>query len=244
MAHYNSEKAIRSWDKILPNQEFNSNLYRAKDKPIEQSICETICDICNVGSPQDDFYIEQTDMFSIEEMASSPIVLHFMQWLIRSIGAKSVLEIGAFVGVSAMYFARALPADGKVVTIEKFEHFAEIARRNFVKNELSGKISLICADAGEALQEVVRESEFDFVFIDGNKEHYADYLDTVIDSVRPGGIVVIDDALFHGDVLNDKFETEKGKGVRAAIDRAKTLPGWDRAFLPISNGILLLRRLA
>lgn len=242
MAHYETEKTFKGWQKILPNQEFNSNLYRRTDRPIEASIYDTILDVCGIRPPQEEFEIEQTEMFTIEEMASSPITLSLLQWLIRSCGIRSVLEIGAFVGVSAMYFARALPEDGKVVTIEKFSHFAEIARRNFERNGLSDKIQLICADAAEALAEATSGRAFDLVFIDGNKERYADYMDAVMDAVNPGGIMVVDDALFHGDVFNEVFESEKGRGVRAALERAKNLSGWEKTFLPISNGMMLLRK--
>jgi len=242
MAHYTSTKNFKGWDKILPNQEFNSNLYKSEKEGIEKSIWDCINDTCGIIQPQEELSIIQTDMFSIEEMASSPLVLRFMQWLIRCVQAKSVLEIGAFVGVSAMYFARALPEDGMVTTIEKFDHFAEIAKENFKNNGLDNKISLICADAGDVLVDLAQNTIFDFVFIDGNKERYADYLRAVEGSVRPGGLIIIDDALFHGDVLNDAFETEKGRGVREALDLAKGLQGWDKIFLPISNGLLLLRR--
>ncbi|HAA93395.1 MAG TPA: hypothetical protein DCS82_02070 [Rhodospirillaceae bacterium] len=242
MAHYDTQKSFKAWQKILPNQEFNANLYRRDDVAIEQSIYTTILDTCNLRPPQKEFDIEATDMFTIEEMASSRITLSFLDWLIRVSRASTVLEIGTFVGVSALYFARALPQNGKVVTLEKFDHFAEIASRNFASNDLDHKIELICADAFDAIDGLVAQASFDIVFIDGNKERYEDYLVSVLDCVSSSGIIVIDDALFHGDVFNESIETEKGRGVRSAIDRAKSLDGWHKTFLPISNGMMLLQK--
>lgn len=242
MAHFQTEKSFQGWEKMLPNQAFNSNLYDDGDGPFEAAAYKKILEVCGIGAPQDKFDLEQTDMFTIEEMASSPIVLNLLQWILRLANSKSVLEIGSFVGVSAMYMASALPADGKVVTLEKFDHFAEIAQRNIDKNGLSDRIELICADALEVLPDVVRDRSFDFVFIDGNKERYADYLAAVKDSVSRGGIVVVDDALFHGDALNARPTTEKGGGVRDCLSVVAGMEDWERTLVPISNGILLVRK--
>jgi predicted O-methyltransferase YrrM len=242
MAHFATQKSFEGWEKMLPNQAFNSNLFSADDGPFEAAAYKKILEVCGIGAPQDVFQIEQTDMFTIEEMASSPIVLNLLQWILRLANTRSVLEIGSFVGVSAMYMASALPADGKVVTIEKFDHFAEIAQRNIDKNGLSDRIDLICADALEVLPELVEGRSFDFVFIDGNKERYADYLAAVKDSVSPGGIIVVDDALFHGDALNADPSTEKGGGVRDCLGVVAGMQDWHRTLVPISNGILLIRK--
>tara|TARA_R110002110_G_scaffold376568_2_gene586610 strand:- start:119353 stop:120075 length:723 start_codon:yes stop_codon:yes gene_type:complete len=231
---------MQGYEKILPNQAFNANLYANQDKPIEQSIYETVLDICDVRSPQDDFDLEVTEMHSVEEMASSPISLSFLQFLVSMRQARSILEIGTFVGVSALSMAKVMPADGRLVTVEKFDHFAGIAQRNFDNNGLADRIELVTGDAGDVLPDIVKDRQFDMVFIDGNKERYADYLAAVTGSISPGGIIVIDDALFHGDVLNTKFATEKGAGVRASLELAKSLKDWRRVLLPISNGMLLL----
>ncbi|MEP4379704.1 MAG: O-methyltransferase [Alphaproteobacteria bacterium] len=210
--------------------------------PIEQSIFDLILDVCDLRLPQDTFDLEVPDSQTIEEMASSPVALSFLQCLVTLRDARSILEIGTFIGVSGLYMAKTLPDDGHLVTIEKFDQFAAIARRNFERNGLSDKIELINGSADEVLPSLVADRKFDLVFIDGHKEAYAAYLDMVVDAVTPGGIVVIDDALFHGDVMNADFSTEKGSGVHAALMRAKELSGWRRVLLPVSNGMLLLMK--
>lgn len=227
------------WDKILPNQPFNSNQY-VGGAPVEKALYETILRVCGIPAPAQKFTLETTSMFTIEHMASSPVSLGIMQWLIVALGAKRVLEIGAFIGVSALYFAAALPADGEVVTLEKFDHFAEIARKNFALNGYGKKIDLKLGDAHETLPTLPRDKLFDIVFIDGNKERYADYFHLTEPMVRKGGVIVVDDAFFHGDAVNAKPAGEKGLGVRAMLDVAEKLTEWPRILLPVSNGILLL----
>ncbi len=227
------------WGKILPNQPFNCDQYRDRE-PVEKALYDTILRVCGIPAPAQRFKLETTSMFTIEHMASSPVSLGIMQWLIIALGAKRVLEIGAFIGVSALYFAEALPADGQVVTLEKFEHFAEIARKNFELNGYGKKIALKLGDAHETLPKLPRDALFDIVFIDGNKERYADYFHMTEPLVRKGGVIVVDDSFFHGDAINVKPQGEKGKGVREMLDVAETLSGWARILLPVSNGILLL----
>jgi predicted O-methyltransferase YrrM len=94
----------------------------------------------------------------------------------RLAGVRRVLEIGAFIGLLTMYFAQAAPADGEVVSIEKFDKFAKIARRNFELNGLASKIKLFDGDAFEVIVRLPRDQMFDLVFIDGNKERYKDYV--------------------------------------------------------------------
>lgn len=236
-----SKEKLEAWQKILPNQDFNRNQYRGSE-PFEKALYDTILGVSGIESPTEKFTIEQTDMFTIEEMASSPMVLGFLQWLIEVAGVRRILEIGAFVGVSSMYMAEALPAGGELVTIEKFDHFADIARTNFSNNGFDGVISLINGDAAEMIQELDPAKPFDLVFIDGNKERYAEYFDDVAPLVRPGGIVVTDDALFHGDALNPSPESDKGKGVQAFLERAAAAKDWRRSLIPISNGLVVMRK--
>lgn len=233
---------IYPWDKILPNQKFNSDLFVGTASELNRSIYETVMDVCGLQYPIDEFKLTHTPMFTIEQMASSGLSLHVLKFLINLTGAKRVLEIGAFIGVSAMSFAKALPSDGHVVTIEKFDHFAEIANKNFVENGLADKITLLQGDAFEVLGGLDEEKPFDFVFIDGDKERYADYFRMVEPLLSEEALVVIDDALFHGDVFNENQSTEKGAGVLRALEQARESSGYKKMFLPISNGVLMLKK--
>jgi predicted O-methyltransferase YrrM len=235
-----SEKKVGFADKLLPDQQEHTYYYTGSD--FERSLYETICRSSGIQSPHQEFALDYTDKFTVEEMASNPVSLRFLQFVVKLSGAKRVLEIGAFIGVSAMYFAKALPEDGDVVTIEKFEPFAEIARRNFEKNGLSKKIRLIEGDAFAAIAELPRDEKFDIVFIDGNKERYKQYMEMTMPLLAAKGMMMVDDVFFHGDVLNTPPTTEKGRGVKAALNYAEGLEDWLRIALPLANGILLMVR--
>ncbi len=237
-----SASGVEGWQKILSNQPFNAALFEADGRPVERAIYETILDVCGLTAPTGKFRLEQSDMFSSEVMASSPVSLGFLQWVIALKGCRRILEIGTFIGVSALYFAEAMADGGKVVSIEKFDRFADIARRNIAANGYAEAIDLLVGDAMQVMPDAVARGPFDLVFIDGNKERYADYLDAVTDHVAPGGIVVIDDALFHGDVMNEAVKSDKGRGGHAALERARALSDWRKTLLPMSNGMLLMTK--
>jgi predicted O-methyltransferase YrrM len=234
-------KKLNAWDKLLPNQPFNSDQFSGSQS-VEQSLYETIMWRSGIASPEGTFHLERSELFTIEEMASNAVALGFLSWLLKLIGARRVLEIGSFVGVSAMYFANALPKDGRVVTIEKFDHFAAIARRNFATNGFADRIELIEGDAHEVLPNVHDRGPFDLAFIDGNKERYADYFRLVEPMMGPSSVIVVDDVFFHGDALSPTPNSEKGRGVRAFLELAARSASWQRASLPLSNGMMLMCR--
>ena len=232
-------KEVNLWERMLPNQPYYSDLFRGKGG-VEKAIYDTILQTCGLEHPAKHFQIEETDMFSIDVMASNPVTLGILQWLISLTQPRRVLEIGAFVGVSTMYMAEAMPDDGKLTTIEKFDHFAEIACRNFANNGFEGKIELICGDAFEEIPRLDTSEPFDFVFLDGNKERYADHFKHAAPLVRSGGVVVVDDTFFNGDVFNDTQVSEKGQGVQAFLDHAASCRSWRRMMIPNANGMMVM----
>lgn len=231
---------VRYWDKMLPDQEEHANLY--KGDAFFKDLFECICRSSGIGDPKDEFTLEESDMFSVEEMASNPVAMHYLQFMIKLAGVKRVLEIGAFIGFSAMSFARALPEDGEVVSIEKFDKFAAIARRNFANNGLDKKITLHQGDAFEIIESLPRDKPFDLIFIDGNKERYNDYFMMTEPLLSPNGIMIVDDCFYHGDVLNGAPTDAKGDGTKAFMDNAAIQDKWHRIALPLSNGIFMMIR--
>ena len=232
--------SIKFFDKFLPDQPEHTNNFRGEN--YHAALYELICRSSGIDSPHDSFKLEQTDMFSVEEMASNPISMRFFEFLIQVSGVRRVLEVGAFIGVSTMNFARALPAGGEVVSIEKFDHFAAIARKNFEANGLSGRIRLIEGDAFEVIESLPEDEKFDLIFIDGNKERYKDYVEKTEHLLSDRGIMVVDDCFFHGDVANQTPIDEKGVGTRAFMDHAATRDDYLRIALPLANGIFLMVR--
>jgi O-methyltransferase len=133
-----------------------------------------------------------------------------------------------------------VPADGEVVSIEKFDKFAKIARRNFELNGLSSKIKLFDGDAFDVIDRLPRDQLFDLVFIDGNKERYEDYVIKTEPLLAKNGIMIVDDCFYHGDVLNAQPSDAKGVGTKACMDYLAGCNDWLRIALPLSNGLFMM----
>lgn len=232
--------ALQIWDKLLPDQP-NNNLY-FKGKDYFHTLYDMIVSTGGLKSSTEEFKLVLSDKVSIEDMASNPVQLRFLELMVRLTGAKRIIEIGAFIGLSAMTMARAMPAGGKLTTIEKFDHFADICKQNFAANGVADRIEILQGDAFELIDALPKDDMFDIAFIDGNKERYAHYFEVLEPRVRSGGLIMVDDVLFHGDALNTKCETEKGAGAKAFLDVAASRKNYPRLVLPICNGIMLLQK--
>lgn len=233
-------KPVQFCDKLLPDQPEHTYLFRGNE--YAPALYETICKSSCILSPDKEFKLVNSDKFTVEEMASNPVSMRFLQFMIKVSGVKRVLEIGAFIGVSAMYFAKALPPEGEVVTIEKFDHFAEVSRKNFELNGFKDKITLYEGDAFEIIKRLPKEETFDMIFIDGNKERYKDYFIMTESLLSPHGISLVDDCFFHGDSLNEEPQNEKGAGAKGFLDYAATRDDYLKVALPIANGIMMMVR--
>lgn len=228
------------WDKLLPDQPLNNEYFGGSD--YYAALYDLIVKSSGITPPTETFKLVLSDKVTIEQMASNPPQLRFLELIVRLTGARRIIEIGAFIGLSAMTMAKAMPAGGKLITVEKFDHFAEICRKNFAANGLADRIEVIEGDAFELIEFLPNEQPFDIAFIDGNKERYADYFEILEPRVRPGGLIIVDDVLFHGDVLNAEPKTEKGEGVKRFIELAAERKGYSRLLLPFCNGLMLMQK--
>jgi predicted O-methyltransferase YrrM len=235
-----ADPEVRVFDKLLPNLPTNNEYFAGSDEEYVPALYETIARASGLLQPGEELVFESSERFSQAAMGSNPVSTRFLQILARLVRAERVLEVGTFVGVSAIYLARALEAGGRVVTIEKFPEFAAIAQRNFAANGVQDRITLLVGDAIERIEELPADELFDLVFLDGHKERYADYFEAIAPRLRIGGLLVVDDVLFHGDALNRVCRTEKGEGVRRFLDRAAAAKDFLRLTLPLANGIMLM----
>lgn len=224
-------------DKLVSTQHDHIRMFTG-DAPDER-LYQTICWASGIDDPRARFDLAQSDLFTQEEMGSNPVTQRFYQILIRLAGARKGLEIGTFVGFSTMLMLEAMGPEGRFVTVEKFDKFADVAQGNFERNGFADRIDLIVGDAFDELDRIKSQGPFDFVFIDGNKERYDDYFKVLWDVVGDGGIVIVDDCFFHGDALNEAPESEKGEGVRALLAHAAGLENCLRLALPLSNGVFV-----
>ena len=133
----------------------------------------------------------------------------FLQTLIKISNIKKILEVGSFTGFSALSMALALPPDGLITSLDKNSEFSNTAR-SFYEKANEKRIEQIIKPALESLNELKNSKKiFDLVFIDADKENYLNYYEICIDLINKGGIIIIDNVLWHGEVAdkskNDKF---------------------------------------
>ena len=133
----------------------------------------------------------------------------FLQTLIKVSGVKKILEIGSFTGFSALSMALVLPPDGTLTSLDKNSEFSNKAK-SFYEKANENKIKQIIKPALESLNELKNSKQiFDLVFIDADKENYLNYYEICIDLIGKGGLIIIDNVLWHGEVAdkskNDKF---------------------------------------
>jgi caffeoyl-CoA O-methyltransferase len=172
----------------------------------------------------------------------SPEQGKFLQVLMKACNARKVLEIGSLFGYSTIWMARALPADGKLITLELHTLHAQVTRRNVARAGLAAKVEVREGNALESLAKMDAEGPFDFAFIDADKPGYVAYLDYVLKLVRPGGIIIGDNASAGGKV----WESKHGRGTPefvGAIDafnqRMATEPRLTSLLVPISDGMCI-----
>ncbi len=226
--------------KILPNQHFNNNLYEGKQDFMLALFGLLQAHASHVDQHQ--FTLSEHSRVGFEEMSTPPMQLAFLKFLIDLTGCKRFLEIGTFIGNTAMHVAKMIGPDAEVVTIEKFDEFADLAQKNFDDNGLSKNITLLRGDAGERMKEL-KDNHFDLIYVDGDKGRYLDLTKIAEKKLSDRGIILVDDVFFHGDALNETPKTEKGQGCKAVLDYYKDTTRFSKYVLPINNGILLLKRL-
>src|SRR5215212_11957999 len=141
----------------------------------------------------------------------SPNQGRLMQLLVATAGARRILEIGTLGGYSAIHLARALPEDGALISLEIDGHHADVARNNVERAGLSGIVEVRVGDAHKLLADLVEAGEgpFDVIFIDADKEGYPDYLDASLRLVRPGSLILGDNTIRGGTVLDPKEQTAR-----------------------------------
>jgi caffeoyl-CoA O-methyltransferase len=163
----------------------------------------------------------------------SPNQGRLMQLLVATAGARRILEIGTLGGYSAIHLARALPEDGALISLEIDGHHADVARNNVERAGLSGIVEVRVGDAHKLLADLVEAGEgpFDVIFIDADKEGYPDYLDVSLRLVRPGSLILGDNTIRGGTVLDPKEQT--ARATREFNRKVAEDPGLSGIVLPL-----------
>jgi len=178
----------------------------------------------------------------ISVMQIAPDQGAFLTLLVLAIGARTALELGTFTGYSAICIARGLPSDGRLLACEIDEKWAEIARANFERAGVADRVDVRIGPALDTLASLPPDEVFDFAFIDADKEGYPDYYEHVLAHLRPGGVVMVDNILRGGAVLDPEDGSPGNLAVRELNDRLATDDRIDVAMLGVADGIALGRK--
>jgi caffeoyl-CoA O-methyltransferase len=175
-------------------------------------------------------------------MQISPEQGTLMTILARATGARHAIEVGTFTGYSALCVARALPDDGTLLCCDISDEWTSVARHYWEKAGLSHKITLKLAPALETLRGLPASEMFDFAFIDADKSNQSAYYEQILKRLRPNGLILIDNVLWNGEVLNQRNQTADTRNIRELNDFLPKDSRVDTVMLPIADGITICRK--
>jgi caffeoyl-CoA O-methyltransferase len=167
---------------------------------------------------------------------------NFMQLMAAAIGARSAVEVGTFTGYSSLCVARALPTDGRLLCCDVSDEWTAIARRYWDRAGVTNKITLKLAPALETLRALPADHSFDFAFIDADKTSYRRYYEEILRRTRTGGLILFDNVLWNGAVIDPADQSEDTRAIRELNDFLVTDPRVDTVLLPIADGLTLCRK--
>ena len=176
----------------------------------------------------------------VKRMQVATSQCHFLHLIIKTSNIKNVLEIGTFTGLSALSIALALPDDGKLIALDKDKETNKIAVSFFKKANLTNKIQTIVKPALDSLDEL-KNSKFDMVFIDADKMNYKEYYERSLKLLDKGGLIIIDNVLWHGEVADednlDKF-TVNIRDFNTYVANDKRV---EQIIVPLGDGMTVCR---
>ncbi len=164
-----------------------------------------------------------------------------MALLVQASGARRILEIGTFTGYSSTAMALALPADGRILCCDVSREWTDIARGAWTDAGVEDKIELRLAPATETLT-TLDDDSFDLAFIDADKPGYDAYYEGCLRVVRPGGLILIDNVLWSGRVVDAAEDDESTRMIRALNEKIASDDRVDHVILPIGDGLTIARR--
>jgi caffeoyl-CoA O-methyltransferase len=190
----------------------------------------------------DELAAETRETMSSPQMLTGTVEGRFLQQLVFGVQAKRVLELGTFTGYSSLSMAMALPEGGHIDTCEVSEEHAEIARRYHARSPYGDRITIHMGPALETIERL--GGEWDFVFVDADKENYGNYYEALVPRLAPAGLMAIDNTLWSGRVLDGDDDTETTRSIRELNDRIASDDRVVAVQLTVRDGVTLVRRSA
>jgi caffeoyl-CoA O-methyltransferase len=198
------------------------------------------------GTPPDEIQRELIDethaLGDIAIMQIAPEQGAFMTLLARILGARRAIEIGTFTGYSALCLVRGLPDDGELICCDVSEEWTNVGRHYWERAGVAHKIDLRIAPAIETLADLAHEPNFDLAFIDADKTAYIAYFEALLPLIRAGGVILVDNVLWTGAVVDPEANDENTLAIRRFNDFVAADPRVECVMLPIADGLTLLRK--
>jgi predicted O-methyltransferase YrrM len=189
---------------------------------------------------------KETAKLENAQMQISPEQGQLMAWLVQLTQARKALELGTYTGYSALTTALAMPQDGKLVACDINEEWTDIAKSYWQKADVAHKIDLRLAPALETLDSLLQQGEaesFDFAFIDADKENYPIYYERVFQLMRVGGLILLDNVLLGGRIVEKDSRSDSVKAMRMLNEKLHRDSRVNLTLLPISDGLTLVQKL-
>ena len=191
----------------------------------------------------DDLADETSKLGSVSQMQIAKEQGQFLEIITKLSRAKSCLEVGRFTGMSTLFIARGLSAEGKITTIDNSDEFLSLAKKYWDLDNMSSKIESIIGDGVEIMQSMIdRQHSYDFIFIDADKNNYPNYYELSLSLVPSNGIIIIDNMLWHGDVADEKKNDSQTNTIRDLNTKIQNDSRVDFSLLPLSDGLSFIRK--
>ena len=178
----------------------------------------------------------------VSQMQIAPEQGALMTMLARSIGARAAIEVGTFTGYSAICVARAVGPGGHLLCCDVSEEWTALARRYWEKAGVADRITLKLGPALDTLRGLAQGETFDFAFIDADKSNQIVYYEAILERTRAGGLILIDNVLWGGEVINPRNRTEDTRAIRQLNDFLAADRRADVVMLPVSDGLTICRK--
>jgi caffeoyl-CoA O-methyltransferase len=191
---------------------------------------------------QRELIVETAALGPVAGMQVAPEQGAFLTILTRAIGARHAIEIGTFTGYSALCIASGLPADGTLLACDVSEEWTSIGRRYWAKAGVADRIDLRIGPALETIEKLVDVDPFDLAFIDADKPNYWNYYEALLPHMRTNALILVDNVLWGGNVINSEATDDNTKAIRAFNDSLARDDRVEKVMLPVSDGLTIARK--
>ena len=201
----------------------------------------------NVGYRRDpiiDKLVKETKALgSLAQMQIAPEQGQFLEIIVAISKAKKCLEIGRFTGLSTLCMARGLPDDGKIISIDNSDEFSSLANKFWKQADIQHKIESVIGQGVEVMQSYVdRQFSFDLIFIDADKNNYPHYYELSLELLPSNGIIIIDNMLWGGDVVDLSIKDKQTETIRSLNAKIQKEERVHFSLLPLSDGLSFIRK--